>query len=376
MEDIAGTRTADGQSRPPSAVGATLTAVAASLLERPPVEPAAALVAGRYRLRSRLGRGSMGVVWLAQDEVLHRSVALKQITRPSSAEAATRTTLRAQALGEARAAAGIDNPGVVRIHDVVESDGFAWVVMELLSGRTLREVLDADGPLPVSEVTRIARCLLDALRATHRAGIVHRDVKPANVQLCDDGRVVLTDFGIARTEDDDSSVSTAEFAGSPAYVAPEQAKGGAGGPASDLFSLGATLFAAVEGWPPFGRESVFATLAAVLEEAPGPFLHAGPLRPLIEGLLAKTPERRLGVDAARAALEAVQTQAETRQRVLRNSGSPEGRRATGRSDVRSVRRQHEINSTRQSRRMRIARRRTWNGQTGWTVPSTRPRLDF
>jgi serine/threonine protein kinase len=240
----------------------------------------------------------MGVVWLAQDEVLHRFVALKQVIRRGSLAGETRTMALAHALGEARAAASIDHAGVVRIHDLVEDDGLAWVVMELLSGRTLRDALDAEGPLPVSAVTRVGLFLLDALQATHRAGIVHRDVKPANVQLCDGGRVVLTDFGIARATDDESSVPSGEFIGSPAYVAPEQAQGGEAGPASDLFSLGATLFAAVEGRP----------LAAVLEDAPGPFLRAGQLRPVIEGLLAKEPERRLSVDAARAALEAVQSQ--------------------------------------------------------------------
>jgi serine/threonine protein kinase len=296
-------------SRPPSAVEETVTAVDALLLERPLVEPAEGLVAGRYRVCSQLGRGSMGVVWLAQDEVLHRFVALKQVIRRGSAAEETRTMALAHALGEARAAASIDHAGVVRIHDLVEDDGLAWVVMELLSGRTLRDALDAEGPLPVSAVTRVGLFLLDALQATHRAGIVHRDVKPANVQLCDGGRVVLTDFGIARATNDKSSVPGGEFIGSPAYVAPEQAQGGEAGPASDLFSLGATLFAAVEGRPPFSRGSIFATLAAVLEEAPGPFLRAGPLRPVIEGLLAKEPERRLSVDAARAALEAVQSQA-------------------------------------------------------------------
>jgi serine/threonine protein kinase len=246
----------------------------------------------------------MGVVWLARDEVLHRRVALKQLIRGGSADGGT--TSFAQALGEARAAASVGHAGVVTVHDVVESDGAAWVVMELLSGRTLRDALDAEGPLPVDEVTRLARCLLDALQATHRAGIVHRDVKPANVQLCEGGRVVLTDFGIARARDDESSIRD-EFVGSPAFVAPEQAQGEHVGPASDLFSLGATLFAAVEGEPPFSRDSVCATLAAVLEDAPRPFLHAGQLRPVIEGLLAKKPERRLTVDAARTALDAIQS---------------------------------------------------------------------
>jgi serine/threonine protein kinase len=277
----------------------TVAAVDALLPEPASAEPAERLVGGRYRLRSQLGRGSMGIVWLAQDKVLDRPVAVKQVIRGCSPQESP--TITEQALAEARAAASIDHAGVVRVHDLVESEGAGWIVMELLSGRSLRDALDAGGRLPVDEVTRMARRLLDALQATHRAGIVHRDVKPANVQLCDGGRVVLTDFGIARTG---SKVSQDEFVGSPAFVAPEQARGEEVGPACDLFSLGATLYAAVEGRPPFTRVSVVATLAAVLEDAPGPFVHAGPLRPLIEGLLAKLPDRRLTVEAARSALDA------------------------------------------------------------------------
>ena len=148
-------------------------------------------------------------------------------------------------------------------------------------------------------------CLLDALQAIHRAGVVHRDLKPANVHLCDGGRVVITDFGIARATNVEPITLSGGFIGSPAYVAPEQAHGGKVGPASDLFSLGSTLFAAVEGRRPFSKESILATLVAVLEDTPGPYLRAGPLRPVIEGLLAKEPERRLSAEAARAALEAV-----------------------------------------------------------------------
>lgn len=254
------------------------------------------LVAGRYRLRALLGRGGMGRVWLAEDELLGRQVAVKQIVlRGPAAENAH--TAAATALNEARAAARIDHTGAVRVHDLVEDEGGEpWIVMELLSGRTLAETLDADGPLPPAEVARIARCLLDVLQTVHRAGLVHCDVKPANVQLCDDGRVVLTDFGIAcPVESDEPSV----LAGSPAYIAPERARGGEVEPASDLFSLGATLFAAVEGRSPFAKGEAFATLVAVVEDQPGPFLNAGPLRPVIEGLLAKKPRSRLTADQAR-----------------------------------------------------------------------------
>lgn len=300
----AGTRSGD-MRRPLSVAEETTLAVQAIPLERPAGKRAGGLVAGRYSLRSQLGRGSMGVVWLAQDEVLDRSVALKQVMLPDLMAEETGTTALAQARGEARAAARVDHPGVIRIHDLIEDDGLVWVVMELLSGRTLREALDVQGPLPVSEVTRVGLCLLDALQAIHRAGVVHRDLKPANVYLCNGGRVVITDFGIARATDIEPITLRGGFIGSPAYVAPEQAHGGKVGPASDLFSLGSTLFAAVEGRRPFSKESILATLVAVLEDTPGPYLRAGPLRPVIEGLLAKEPERRLSAEAARAALEAV-----------------------------------------------------------------------
>jgi serine/threonine protein kinase len=177
--------------------------------------------------------------------------------------------------------------------------------MELLSGQTLAETLDAAGPLPVDEVARVGLRLLDVLEETHRAGIVHRDVKPGNVHLCDSGRVVLTDFGIACTTGYDYGCAAEIFAGSPAYVSPERLRGGRPEPAGDLFSLGATLFTAVEGKPPFVKDDLFATLAAVTDEAPAPFHRAGPLRPVLEGLLAKEPCRRLSIDQARAALRTV-----------------------------------------------------------------------
>jgi serine/threonine protein kinase len=261
------------------------------------------LVAGRYRFLALLGRGGMGRVWLAQDEVLRRRVALKQVLSGRVPE-----DPRASALEEARAAAQPDDIGVVRVHDLVEdADGSPWIVMELLSGRTLAETLDADGPLPIAEVARIGLLLLDVLQAVHRAGLVHCDVKPANVHLCDGGRVVLTDFGIAVSVDDESIVSSGWLAGSPSYISPERARGDEVGPASDLFSLGATLFTAVEGRSPFGTGEPFSTLVAVVEDPPGPFLNAGLLRPLIEGLLAKKPVRRVTADQARLVLHGIQS---------------------------------------------------------------------
>ncbi|HEV8569356.1 MAG TPA: serine/threonine-protein kinase [Actinoplanes sp.] len=299
--------------RPSSGDQATVTAVGDDLVEWPAVEPAGQLVTGRYRLQSVLGRGGMGLVWLAEDELLERPVALKQVipSEPVSEQSAKSARLRA--VSEARAAARVHHDGAVRIHDVVKDEGRPWIVMEMLSGRTLAETINAAGPLPVDQVTRIGLCLLDVLQATHRAGIVHRDVKPGNVHLCEDGRVVLTDFGIAFTTDDDSEPPTDTFAGSPAYVSPERFHGAKPEPASDMFSLGATLFTAVEGRAPFDKGDLYATLMAVVEAAPGPFLRAGPLRPVIEGLLAKDPDLRLSIDQARAALQAVQREYPRRQ---------------------------------------------------------------
>jgi len=264
------------------------------------------LVAGRYRLRSLLGTGGMGRVWLAEDEVLDRPVAVKQFTLDDQASDLARKAARMHALNEARAAARVEHVGVVQIHDVVREDSCPWIVMERLSGRTLAQALAADGPLPVDQVATIGLGLIDVLQATHRAGVVHRDVKPANVHLCDGGRVVLMDFGIARTTAEGSTVSSGLLAGSPAYISPEQFRRGEVGPASDLFSLGSTLFAAAEGIAPFDKGDLFATLTAVVVDPPGPFRRAGALRPVLEGLLAKDPDQRLSADQARAALRAVQ----------------------------------------------------------------------
>jgi serine/threonine protein kinase len=284
----------------------TVTTVPADPGDGREIQHAGRLVAGRYRLGSLLGRGGMGLVWLAEDELLGRSVALKQmILNDPTSEESRKAALR-RALGEARAAARVRHDGVVDIYDVVKQDGRPWIVMELLSGRTLAETLATDGPLSIGQVTRIGLCLLDVLQATHRAGIVHGDVKPGNVHVCNDGRVVLTDFGIACATGGDSDWPDYVFAGSPAYASPERVRGERPSPASDLFSLGATLFTAVEGKSPFDRGDLLATLAAVAENAPAPARRAGPMRRLIESLLAKQPHQRPNVDQARAALRAVQ----------------------------------------------------------------------
>lgn len=257
--------------------------------------PLGRLVAGRYRLRSLLGRGGMAHVFLADDELLHRPVALKRQVAdvPPGAPAVG-------VLDEAWAATRVNHHGTVQIFDVVRDGGTPWIVMEALIGRTLGETIDAGGRLSVSTVVRLAIQLLDAVQAVHRAGFLHRDIKPSNVHLCEDGRVVLIDFGIAcPIADLDHRLPTGAFVGSLPYASPELLQGSRPGPASDLFSLGATLFTAVEGRSPFDRGDLSATIDAVREGTPAPFAHAGPLCPIIAWLLTRDPRRRLAAEQAR-----------------------------------------------------------------------------
>jgi serine/threonine protein kinase len=307
-----GGRSPGGTRRRWRTVGEGHPTVAEQLAGCWPGEPGGRLVAGRFRLRSLLGRGGMGRVWLADDELLDRPVAVKQLLLHGRESAEMRAQAWACALREARAATRVDHAGAVRIYDIVQEKGWPWIVMEPLPGRTLQQALDAAGPLSAWQVTGVGLRLIDVLQATHRAGLVHRDVKPGNVHLCGGGRVVLTDFGIASAIDD-AAPAADRFPGTPAYVSPEQLDGGDTGPACDLFSLGATLFTAVEGRPPFDRGSLLATLTAVLIDGPAPFRRAGPLRPVIEGLLAKDPGRRLSAGQARAALRAIQREHDTAQ---------------------------------------------------------------
>ena len=294
--------------RPGSADGSATDPLPAPF--RPPriTLPAGRVVADRYRLRRLLGRGGMGAVWLAVDQRLRRRVAIKQLLLAGVVSDEERLAARTRLRYEARLAARVDHPGTVQIYDLAEEDGEPWIVMEALGGRTLEATLRHRGPLPIGPATRLGLELLEVLEATHRAGVVHRDVKPSNVQLCSGGRVVLTDFGIAVTTQDGSGSGNGRVSGSPAYMAPEQVHGGQVEPASDLFSLGATLYAAVEGRSPFAKGCPAATLSAVVDDPPAPFLRAGPLGPVIESLLAKDPARRLGTDPARRALRALQDQ--------------------------------------------------------------------
>jgi serine/threonine protein kinase len=267
--------------------------------------PRARLVAGRYALSEVLGRGGMGTVWRATDRVLEREVALKEVTFSLDLTDEERTILRERTMREARAAARLDHPCVTTVYDVVEEDGKPWLVMEHVSARSLQEILEEQGPLPPAAVARIGMDVLAGLDAAHRAGIVHRDVKPANVLVGQNGHACLTDFGIATTTGDSSLTTHGALIGSPAYMAPERVNGEEPRPPVDLWSLGATLYAAVEGRPPFARGEAMATMMSVVSEHPAPMLRAGPLEPVLRGLLTKDPAARSAAEHTRRQLSAV-----------------------------------------------------------------------
>ncbi|MEV4764357.1 serine/threonine-protein kinase [Micromonospora chokoriensis] len=266
------------------------------------------LIAGRYRLLDLVGRGGMGRVWRARDEMLHREVAVKEIVPPSWLADHERDELRSRTLREARAAARLNHPAVVRLYDVVPVEGSPWIVMEYVPSRTLQDVLDAEGPLEPARAARIGLAVLDALHAAHTAGVLHRDIKPQNVLVAHDGRVMLTDFGLATFDGGDGVMTRPGMVfGSPQYVAPERAAEGVSTVAADLWSLGATLHAAVEGRSPYARSTAMATLSALAAGPPDPAPHAGQLAPVLDGLLRRDPRDRLDHDAARRLLTAAAT---------------------------------------------------------------------
>ncbi|MDH2391803.1 serine/threonine-protein kinase [Streptomyces sp. HNM0663] len=260
------------------------------------------LVAGRYRLLERIGRGGMGTVWRAEDELLGRQVAVKRLHASPHLADDELATLYERTRREARSAARISHPNVVVVHDVVDDGGRPCVVMEYVPSRTLGDVIKEQGPVTPQEAARIGRGMVAALRAAHAAGVLHRDVKPGNVLLGDDGRVVLTDFGIAVATGASTLTKTGEMVGSIDYVAPERVRGGKPGPASDLWSLGATLYQAVEGSPPFRRATALETAYAIAADELTPPRRAGALTPLIEALLVKDPEQRPSAEAAERSL--------------------------------------------------------------------------
>ncbi|MEE4490931.1 serine/threonine-protein kinase [Streptomyces sp. BE230] len=263
------------------------------------------LLAGRYRLGEVLGRGGMGTVHRAVDETLGRTVAVKELRFPTAIDDDEKRRLITRTLREAKAIARIRNNGAVTVYDVVDEDDRPWIVMELIEGKSLAEAVREDGVLTPKRAAEVGLAILDVLRSAHREGILHRDVKPSNVLISEDGRVVLTDFGIAQVEGDPSVTSTGMLVGAPSYISPERARGHKPGPPADLWSLGGLLYASVEGCPPYDKGSAIATLTAVMTEPLDPPKNAGPLEEVIYGLLARDPEQRLDDAGARALLNDV-----------------------------------------------------------------------
>jgi serine/threonine protein kinase len=243
-------------------------------------------VGGRYRLIAPIGAGGMATVWRAHDERLERPVAVKEIT-------GALLSAPADLIAEARASARLDHPNVVQVYDVVHEGPYGWIVMEFVDGPSLHDVVQQRGRLSPPAAAQVGVAVLSALRAAHSAGVVHRDVKPRNVLIAADGRVLLTDFGLATVPAGESAPGgSGELLGSPFFVAPERLRGRDAGPSGDLWSLGATLYAAVDGRPPFERDTVAGSLTAALRESPNPSDRLGPLRPIIRDLLIKDPGRR------------------------------------------------------------------------------------
>ncbi|GHE29670.1 hypothetical protein GCM10017673_35450 [Streptosporangium violaceochromogenes] len=261
--------------------------------------PSGYLLAARYRLSEPVGRGGMGTVWRAHDELLDREVAVKEVRLPLVLDEELRAELCARTEREGRATAMVAHPSVITVFDVVTEDERPWIVMELLRARSLEQLLQDRGPLPPREVAEIGRQVLGALRAVHAKGILHRDVKPSNVLVTGE-RAVLTDFGLAALEGDVSITQAGIIPGSAGYIAPERVLGAKADPSADLWSLGATLYTAVEGRGLQGRRTAAAALAALTSGEPIPMEKAGPLAPVLRGLLMIDPAVRL--DAVRASL--------------------------------------------------------------------------
>jgi serine/threonine protein kinase len=245
---------------------------------------------GRYELTEEIARGGMGVVWRGEDTLLGRAVAVKEMFPPASADSGERAQKRV--LREARAAAALHHPGIVTVYDMLEEDGASFIVMELLDADSLHDEVAANGPFEERRTIDVGREIASALRAAHGHGITHRDVKPRNVLVLHDGRVKLADFGISSVEGDPSLTTTGALIGSPAFMSPEQAQGEPASARTDLWGLGATLYYAVEGAPPFGEGEAIPTLRAVVHDAPRPMRRAGSLAPIVSALLEKDPAAR------------------------------------------------------------------------------------
>ncbi|MGW0207598.1 protein kinase domain-containing protein [Streptomyces sp. NPDC003233] len=257
------------------------------------------VIAGRYRLEARIGRGGMGVVWRAVDQVLGRRVAVKELLPDDSLSEGDARRRRDRTFREARAVAQLRHPHIIVVHDVVEQDERPYLVMELVDGCSLADLISRQGPVDAAEAARIGIALLSAVRTAHEAGVLHRDIKPANVLIeSGTGRVVLTDFGIAQVAGATTLTETGSFVGSPEYTAPERMSGLRTGPESDLWSLGALLCTVLSGESPFRRDSLGGILHAVVAADIRPPAEAEPLLPVVRGLLDRDPDRRLGAAEA------------------------------------------------------------------------------
>ena len=264
-----------------------------------PSADAGRVIAGRYRLQALIGRGAMGVVWRARDQLLDRDVAIKEVQIADSLTEEERATAFQRTLREAKTAARLNHPAVVTVYDVAEDGGRPWIVMQLVHAQSLDQMLAASGPLSPRRAAEMARQLLSALSVAHAAGVMHRDVKPSNVLLGSDDRAVLTDFGIATFADDPKLTQTGMVMGSPGFTAPERIRGEDASPASDLWSLGATIYAAVEGHGPFEqRGGAITTMSAIINEDAPEASTAGALGPVIAALLRREPGDRPDASAA------------------------------------------------------------------------------
>ncbi|MBB4929779.1 serine/threonine protein kinase [Lipingzhangella halophila] len=262
------------------------------------------VVAGRYQIQRQLGRGGMGVVWQAWDPELEREVAIKEVLLPEELTPDERREMHFRTRREARSAAKLSHPSIITIHDVLDFEDHPWIVMELVDGKPLDKMLKESGPLPPERVATIAKALLDSLLLAHSKGVIHRDIKPGNVMLTDNERVILTDFGIATIDGETTITRTGALIGSPEYMAPERLQQESSDAPSDIWSLGVTLFAATEGQSPFKRETVTASISAVLSAPIPPPQRAGPLTPLLMGMLDRDPARRLAAPQAAQLLTA------------------------------------------------------------------------
>jgi eukaryotic-like serine/threonine-protein kinase len=263
---------------------------------------ASRVLAGRYELGKEIGRGGMGIVWLAEDRMIGRRVAIKELHLPDGVPEDERQVLQERVLREARTAGRLNDPGVVTVYDVLQESGGTYIVMELIQAPTLSAIVRERGALPQEAVARLAEQVLSALETAHAAGVVHRDVKPSNIMVLPNGRVKLTDFGIAQSTEDPRLTTSGIIVGSPMYMAPERIKGAEADAGSDLWALAAVLFYAVEGYSPFERSSTAATMHAIVNEVPFLTRCQGPLASVIMGLLNAVPEARLSATQVRGLL--------------------------------------------------------------------------